>query len=308
MKEFLYLIQGRKENVIKYSYLQNANSDLIALTFDFEILENELISILNIFLPKSSWAEGRNKQLEESKKLNTKYLYYIFIDDDVEFVKGNFSDFEQRLIKNKPAIGLPLLTIIKNTNRFNPQLKIQHPVAVDQQIQAYHYRVIQDSIVMPLETRFDHLSWWYSCEINGFLILSHYRGYIMQFNDILVDNIGHLWNNETKKSIDKTSNYLGGVTLDGLNQVRKFIEDKYGKQPQLRNTLFHNNNFHKYNYLPRGKYLLIFYFKNIVKGNLKKCIRLFTSQLKNNFKKYPNSLILNERKVNSYVNSLNDES
>lgn len=305
-KRFLYLIQGRKENVLKYSYLQNANSDLMTLTFDFKILENELISIFNIFLPKSSWAEGRNKQLEIAKKIEAKYLYYIFIDDDVKFVKGNFSDFEQRLLQNNPAIGLPLLTIIKRTYRFNPKLKIQHPVAVDQQIQAYHYGVLRDSIVMPLETKFDYLSWWYSCEINGFLILSYYRGYIMQFNDIVVDNIGHHWDDGTNKSNDITSNYLGGISSSGLELVRGYIEDKYGLQPKLRNTLFHDNNFKKHCYLPRGKYLQKCYIQNILKVNFKKCFRMFILQLKNNFKKYPNNLILNERLIKRFDDKLSN--
>ncbi len=299
-KKFLYLIQGRKENVLKYSYLQNANSDLITLTFDFKIIENELESTSNIFFPNSSWAEGRNKQLELAKELKNKYLYYIFIDDDVEFIAGCFSDFEKLLLQNKPAVGVPLLAIIKNTNKFNPKLKIQHPVAVDQQIQAYHHKVLSESIVMPLETKFDNLSWWYSCEINGFLILSHYRGYIMQFNDIVVDNVGHHWDDTTKLSIDLTSNYLGGVTSDGLEQIRKFIEVKYGVQPKLRNTLFHDNNFNKHSYLPQGKYLQQFYIQNVLKGNFKKCIKMFILQLKNGYKEYPNNLILNERDINRF--------
>jgi hypothetical protein len=305
-KRFLYLMQGRKENVLKYSYLQNANSDLITLTFDFNILEKEFKSLLNIFLPNSSWAEGRNKQLEAAKKLETEYLYYIFVDDDVEFVKGNFYDFEQKLIKYSPAIGLPLLKIIKNTNRFNPKLNVQHPVAVDQQVQAYHHKVLKKSLVMPLETKFDNLSWWYSCEINGFLILSYYRGYIMQFNDIIVDNVGHHWDDETNKSNDINSNYLGGITSSGLELVREYIEDKYGLQPKLRNTLFHDNNFKKHCYLPRGKYLLKFYILNILEVNFKKCFTMFILQLKNNFNKYPKDLILNEREIQRFEDKISN--
>ncbi len=293
-KYFLYLIQGRKENVLKYSYLQNENADLIALTFDLEILENELNSISTIFLPNSTWAEGRNKQLEDAKKLDSKYLYYIFIDDDVEFIKGTFSDFEQQLLKNKPAIGVPLLTIIKNTYRYNHNLKIQHPFAVDQQVQAYHYKVIEESIVMPLETKFDKLSWWYSCEINSFLILSYYRGYSMQFNEIIVDNLGHNFDSLTNISNDTYSNYIGGVTNEGLDEVRNFIENKYGIQPKLRNSLFHDNNFKKHNYLKNGKDLHDFYSQNFLSGNIKKCIAMLVSQYKNKLKKYPSNLILNE--------------
>jgi hypothetical protein len=295
MKNFLYLIQGRKENVLKYAYLQNVDSDLMTLTFDVKILKNELNAIINIFLPKSSWAEGRNIQLETAKSLETKYLYYIFIDDDVEFVKGTFLDFESNLLRHKPAIGVPLLTIIKKTNKYNPTLKIQHPVAIDQQIQAYHYKVLNDSVVMPLETKFDKLSWWYPCEINSFLILSHYKGYVIQFNDIVVDNVGHHWDSKTNTSIDSISTYLGGVSSEGLEQVRNFIEEKYGKQPKLRNTLFHDINYNKYNHLPKGICLVKLYFHNIKKGNLKKCKRIFVLQMKNIFNNYPNHLIFNER-------------
>lgn len=300
MKFFLYLIQGRKKNVLKYSYLQNHHADLIALTFDEAIKESELQSITNIFFPKSTWAEGRNKQLGFAKNLETKYLYYIFIDDDVEFIEGDFFSFEQKLLQNKPAIGVPLLTIIKNTNRYNAKLAIQHPVALDTQVQAFHYKVIDESVVMPLETKFDKLSWWYACEINQFLILSFYKNYVMQFNDIVVDNVGHFWDVETNVSTDLNSSYLGGISSDGLEQIRNFIKEKYGEQPKIRNSLFHDNKYPKFNYQSKGKDLEKQFIKNFRMGKFKKCIGILIIAFKLLFKRYPNNLIINEKKVNSF--------
>ncbi|SEG51128.1 hypothetical protein [Flavobacterium urumqiense] len=298
MKLFLYLIQGRKKNVLKYSYLQNDHSDLIALTFDEAIEEKELRSIENIFFPRSTWAEGRNKQLALAKKIETKYLYYIFIDDDVEFIKGNFCVFEQKLLDNKPAIGVPLLTVIKNSNRYNKKLAIQHPIALDAQVQAFHYKVIDESIVMPLETKFDKLSWWYSCEINHFLILSFYKDFVMQFNDIVVDNIGHYWNVETNVSNDANSSYLGGISAAGLEQIRSFIEEKYGKQPKLKNSLFHDSKYPKSNYDSKDE--IHQFIHNLNKGKIKKCIKLIMVYMKSLLNRYPNSLIINEKNVKSF--------
>lgn len=298
MKLFLYLIQGRKKNVLKYSFLQNDHSDLITLTFDEAIEEKELQSIKNVFFPSSTWAEGRNKQLALAKKIETKYLYYIFIDDDVEFMKGSFCVFEQKLLYNKPAIGVPLLTIIKNSNKYNKKLTIQHPVALDAQVQAFHYKVIDESIVMPLETKFDKLSWWYSCEINQFLILSFYKGYVMQFNDIVVDNIGHFWDSETNVSNVADSSYLGGISSEGLEQIRTFIEGKYGKQPKLKNSLFHDNKYPKSNYQSKDEYHQ--FIHNLTKGKIKKCIKLIMVCIKSLLNRYPNSLIINEKRVRSF--------
>jgi hypothetical protein len=300
MKNFLYLIQGRKENVLKYSYLQNSNSDLFVCTFDVEIKNGELDFFANFFYPQSTWAEGRNKQLEIAKNFRHKYLYYIFIDDDVVFVKGSFYDFEKLLLQHRPAVGVPLLTIIKKSNKYNVKLNIQHPVAIDQQMQAYHFDVLEQSIVMPLVTKFDSLSWWYSCEINSYLILSKYRGYIMQFNTVQVDNVGHLWDNETKISLDSSSIYIGGTTPEGIEKIKIFIEDKYGDQPKIRNSLFHDTNFSKYYYLPKGKFLIKFYFDNFKKGKLKNILKQFQLRLKNLVNKYPLNVVLNEKQFSSF--------
>ncbi|MGK4569299.1 hypothetical protein [Flavobacterium sp. 3HN19-14] len=301
-KDFLYLIQGSKENVLKYGHLQNESSDLFALTFDYEINAEEMAFAAYVYFPKSTWAEGRNLQLEMAKKWKKRYLYYIFIDDDAALVKGSFADFQQQLLVNRPAIGVPLLTIIKNTNRYNPKLKIQHPVAVDQQVQAYHYKVLEENFAMPLVTAFDNMSWWYSCEINGFMILSKYRGFLMQFNEIEVDNEGHNWDAETNQSTIAASSYLGGTTAEGLKMVREFIELEFGLQPALQNSLFHNVAYERKVYLPKGKLLRKRYFDYLKKGKWNNLLQLMKQQLRNFGNNYPAQDVIDESVFSNFEN------
>ncbi len=45
--------------------------------------------------------------LAEAHKLGD-YRYFIFMDDDVEFVRGGYGDFESLLLQLRPAIGVPV--------------------------------------------------------------------------------------------------------------------------------------------------------------------------------------------------------
>lgn len=249
-KKFIYMVQGTKVNVLKFAHLQSDRSDLVTLTYDKDIQESDVTWLKHIYFPKSTFAEGRNRQLQVATEMNAHYLYYIFLDDDVSFKKGTYTDFESLLLKHEPAVGVPLCDIVKNFDQYNQALKIQHPVVMDQLIQAYHRRVIREKIALPFVTDFDHLSWWYSCEINNFLILRYYRGYVMQFNTIEVDNENHNWDQETKEASIANSSYVGGTDEEGLNQVKKYIVSRFGEQPLLINTLFHPPNMPRIVYLP----------------------------------------------------------
>jgi hypothetical protein len=249
-KKIIYLVQGSRSNILKFTHLQNKSSDLITLTYDQDIDESEVTWLSNIFYPQSTFAEGRNKQLEVATQIGVNYLYYIFLDDDVSFKKGTYADFEKLLLKHEPAVGVPLCDIVKNSDHYIKKLKIQHPVVMDQIVQAYHHRVVKEKIVLPFVTNFDHLSWWYSCEINNYLILSYYRGFVMQFNTIEINNDNHNWNSETKEANVAHSTYLGGVKENELAQVKDYITLLHGKQPQLVNTLFHPNHMPRLAYMP----------------------------------------------------------
>lgn len=249
-KQFVYLVQGQKANIIKFAHLQSHSSDLITLTYDMDIAEPEVTWVANIFSPDSTWAEGRNRQLEQATNSAADYLYYIFLDDDVMIEKGTYVEFQNLLLEHEPAVGIPLCDAIKSSDRYVKKLPIQHPVAMDQLMQAYHRRVVKEKIAIPFVTEFDRLSWWYSCEINQFLILRYYRGYVMQFNTIQIHNGKHNWNSDTKTSDIVQSTYVGGINKEVLRQVRAFIVSQFGEQPQLVNTLFHDSRKPRLLYMP----------------------------------------------------------
>jgi hypothetical protein len=62
LKTFLYLIQGRANNVINYTFLNNTESDVIVLTFDNELTQNNFPSIINIFLPTHFYTLKQNQK------------------------------------------------------------------------------------------------------------------------------------------------------------------------------------------------------------------------------------------------------
>lgn len=249
-KKFLYLVQGCRANISKFAHLQSQSADLITLTYDADIDELDVSWVINIFFPNSTWAEGRNRQLDYTINTSTDYLYYIFLDDDVSIEKGTFIEFENLLLEYQPAVGLPLCDAIKSSDRYVKKLQVQHPVAMDQLMQAYHRRVIKEKIALPFVTKFDRLSWWYACEINQFLILRYYRGHVMQFNTIQIHNDNHNWSTDKKTSYIPHSTYMGGINEEGLKEIRAFIVSQFGEQPPLVNTLFHDSRKPRLIYMP----------------------------------------------------------
>lgn len=83
-KKHVYLLQGEAKYIDKFAVLRNRKtSDFFCLTYD-KAKEN------CIFLPNSTWSEGRNRLLQEALKTKTPYQYFTFLDDDVEFTKGSW--------------------------------------------------------------------------------------------------------------------------------------------------------------------------------------------------------------------------
>ena len=176
------MVQGQKALVAQYLELQSRDSaDALFLTYDEE-MEGAF------FYPESTWAQGRNRLLEEALKRD-EYLYYIFCDDDIEFRQGAWSLFEEQLEKYIPAIGVPVFPRTKpNVLKF-PKFSAQPFFINDEQLIAFHRDVVHDRIIVPYQTRFDALNWWASCEIQQILIQNFYSQGALQFNSIVIDNV-----------------------------------------------------------------------------------------------------------------------
>lgn len=220
MLKFIYLIQGQAERISNYFHLNTrANSKAYYLTYDKEVGGC-------IFFPKSTWAEGRNRLLEEIK--NETYDYLIMLDDDVEFSEGSWNDFEKALLKYKPAIGVPLVSKVKRsiiTENGEPW-EIQNFMINDEQCIAFHSTVVKDRILLPYVTKYDDISWWATCEIQQLLIQTIYCNKAIQFNEIKVENLIHGRHDSTDKSYKfLVREWLGNELNIPINEIWYYWED-----------------------------------------------------------------------------------
>jgi len=109
-----------------------------------------------LFLPKSTWTEGRNRLFEAARASQAAFDYYIFADDDVSFAKGGWRQFLSDLEQYRPAIGAPAF--------YEPNAGAEPYAAYDFDaiVTAFHRDVITDGLVLPYIADFDAESWWLS--------------------------------------------------------------------------------------------------------------------------------------------------
>ena len=105
-------------------------------------------------------------------------------------------------------------------------------------MQAYSRKIVSDKICLPFDTKFDQVSWWYSCEINQYLTLRYYGDNILQFNELIIENSHH---SNPVDQVFTNSRYKGGLTRNGKAKCKSYIEKSFGKQKFMIGTLFHPN-------------------------------------------------------------------
>ena len=213
---FIYLVQGQRELVSTFLHLADRpRADALFLTYD-EPLEAEGA----IFFPNSTWAEGRNRLLEEARLKGT-YRYYIYSDDDVEFETGSWHDFEDRLLAHTPAIGVP---VVPKTRDTTVPLPVQPFRLNDEQVMGLHHDVVEDNLIVPYQTRFDNVHWWASCQIQQILIQTFYHPGALQFNGISVRNecAGRYANPDEGRSIYKKTirDWLDTQLVNGYRDIQ----------------------------------------------------------------------------------------
>ncbi len=195
MSKVIYLVQGQSKLIKNYFDLRNRiNVESIFLTFDQQI-DGAL------YYPDSTWGEGRNYLLEKALESYEHYQYYIFLDDDVTFLQGDYEIFEKQLVRYHPAVAVPVFvpktrpTVMGFNSWFNKQfIQIRtHQLCrfADAQFIAFHKDVIADKLVVPLQTHFDKVSWYATSSTQQLLMFNLYEKSILQFNSIKVKNECH---------------------------------------------------------------------------------------------------------------------
>lgn len=182
-KKFLYLIQTPGILPKEYNVLNNKESDILYITWKEQV--NGIP-----FAPNSTWTEGRNSLLEIARSLEKKYEYYIFLDDDLTLSFQNIIEFQKLLKKYKPAIGTPRMWDY-NKQCENLNFEAHTVYAFDAAMNAFHNSVFFENAIFPYTEKFDDESWWYSQLIMLHLAHINYSSYILQFNNIIIDNLGH---------------------------------------------------------------------------------------------------------------------
>ena len=149
--------------------------DVLVLSFKKECKEASPAHIQYTFKPKErTWNLGRNKLFEIAKNRSEKYVYYIFVDDDIQLqtklhIKP-WLTFLQFLKEIEPAVGIiDLSSNIKHALIARQQYGcatseksttyINAP-NFDSAVNAFHYQAI--NFVLPYPTKFDNISWYYS--------------------------------------------------------------------------------------------------------------------------------------------------
>jgi len=242
IKNFVYLIQGRAKEIPKIaSLIKEEHADKFMLTFDEE-LDGSL------FLPNCTWLEGRNHLLQMAKKKNQDYLYYIFLDDDIVFERGNFEVFESCLLKYQPAIAHPFYC--KDYARYYrhffrklfPYPEATQDVFFDQMFVAIHKELIKDEIIVPYLEDFQHISWYSAGRYFDFMMNLFYSDFqVLRFNLCMVSNPLH----ETKSR----------PLLDYLPTLKSFLRQGTICSDDVFEACFNIERYCKYTISSRHKLL-----------------------------------------------------
>jgi hypothetical protein len=126
----------------------------------------------------TTWNTGRNLLFEGAMKRSEKYLYYIFMDDDIDlqakannYLTNPWRTFEDFLRRVEPAVG----AAESHKNQWVPQtyearkayncgldvMPEYIPAGYyDAAFNAFHYNAVEH--ILPYPTKYDNTSWWFS--------------------------------------------------------------------------------------------------------------------------------------------------
>ena len=260
-KSFLYMTQT--EHCLPHQ-LSDMNAlgdptvrDVIVLSYKKECRNTSFPHVTYIFNTSTTWTTGRTELYYAAKRLNKKYLYYIFLDDDMTIVpiftnQSSFSwwrTYEQFLLANRPPLAALDEKAAKLVDKIRSARSKEHCTMngtdpdyylakfFDAVINAFRYDAVE-YLFEPITrywTRFDSESWWIS------------QWYVIIMTDIVFHNQAmlpaHLLaNNPMHRPYPKrmpTRKDLEVIADD----IRKIIPQQYRKSADL---LFKNMDIVKW--------------------------------------------------------------
>ena len=146
------------------------NCDVLILGYKSLCNETSLEHVEYVHDPKTTWSTGRNLLYDIAMKRPTKYVYYIFMDDDI-FLKPTWKNygevnsdnswraFEKFLLDYTPPVGITSYC----SRRFRPCIKPRNKPTVirfleifDAAFNAFHIEALPYFI--PYVTKYENIS------------------------------------------------------------------------------------------------------------------------------------------------------
>ena len=181
--KFLYLVQTGSclpDHLMSLETFGNSTvceCDILVLSYKELCGDNATEHVEYIFdSSATTWNRGRNRLFEAMRLRRKKYLYYIFMDDDI-ILRSKASRmnpwraFENFLEEIEPAIGIAEVDGYGNLDFVYNGRKERNctlegtpdylPIAhFDSAFNAFHYKAVES--ILPYPTKFDNISWWFS--------------------------------------------------------------------------------------------------------------------------------------------------
>ena len=242
-KKFLYLLQteicipGHLNTSKAIGNGYRCQCDVLVLSYKQKCQESTLDHVEYLFDPSSTWNVGRNLLYATAMNRSEKYLYYIFMDDDVNLKtesKYNVNPWRQLeffLEEIEPAVGIVdingrrrLKSVYRARKKMGCTLGESAdylPIAhFDSAFNAFHYKAVQH--ILPYTTKFDNISWWFSgwyATIKSEVI---FAGQSVVFTKVIAMNKNHRpYPRKKMESKDEWSAILNEVTGDFSRKDRK---------------------------------------------------------------------------------------
>lgn len=218
-KKFLYIIQSASKLPAIYDCLRTR--DFILLSY------KENTSDTTIFYPGSTWTTGRNKLREHILDFKIKYDYYIFLDEDVEFVgcsqEEGFNKFEGLIMKYKPFVANPNVKPYYDEMIISPSVEAQTVIWYDGMCNAFSQEAFFSNILFPYVDIFDNRSWWMS-QFVMIMLCSIYKKEVILFPEFMIYNLNHssypnMWlTNETQSYV--FNNLINNSQFNVINDIK----------------------------------------------------------------------------------------
>ena len=247
-KPFLYMIQTEScipKHFLSLDKLGDATQcrcDILVLSFS-KMCEGERTPHTHIeylFNSSTTWTTGRNMLYSSAIEREEKYLYYLFLDDDIilKMKRNDTSNpwrvFENSLIRLQPPVAsvdredqgrvdTTIAHLLSKNCTLKTDVDFLPTNSFDAMFSAFHYKAMIH--VLPYYDKLDSKNWWHSQRYLSLLAKTLFRSQVVFHTKLVIKNPHH--RNYPKQKTDEI--IYKKLTQDCEQAIRK----RYPKCPDL---------------------------------------------------------------------------